>query len=54
MKETTEISEKQPVACVKKRKRDATPEKHIPKNWKEALGPAPPFGTTRVRFLNYF
>ncbi|XP_073973254.1 DNA polymerase epsilon catalytic subunit 1 isoform X2 [Rhodnius prolixus] len=47
MKETTEISEKQPVACVKKRKRDATPEKHIPKNWKEALGPAPPFGTTR-------
>ncbi|KAK9501199.1 hypothetical protein O3M35_002270 [Rhynocoris fuscipes] len=34
-----------PVAHIKKRKRDTTPEK--PKTWREALGPPPPFGTTK-------
>lgn len=46
-KEMKRISEIRPIVHTVKRKREESPTKEAA-TWREALGPPPPFGTTKV------
>lgn len=52
-KDSTEKSSTiRPMVHTVKRKREESPPQDA-QNWREALGPPPPFGTTKVRLLSY-
>ena len=40
-----------PIVHTVKRKREESPPQEA-QNWREALGPPPPFGTTKVTYIN--